>query len=148
MTCPWAMHLRTVAPWHPGTLAPWHSGTSAPRHLAPSLARPIERDEIHRLPRRRTHLTQHRRHLPAVVARMVDDVLQHLPEGRRARLAVDQRVLEDARDARVAEAIDKAAHLRFVLRPRRAQARDVRKHVRRRQRRRTCFLTRSEEHTS
>src|ERR1700752_3923048 len=54
----------------------------------------VKRNKVHALRRCPSELAQQRRHLPPVIAGVVDHVLQHLPENRRAGLAVDQRVLE------------------------------------------------------
>src|SRR5467141_651692 len=62
--------------------------TSAPKLLSPITLAPspfsaphsVIRDHVHRLPWLRADLAQHRRHLTTVIARVVDDVLEHLPD--------------------------------------------------------------------
>ena len=68
---------RVSAPWQP------RSGRRrAPPALPalPPLPGSVERDKVHRLGRLGAELPNHRRHLPAVVGRVVDDVLEHVPE--------------------------------------------------------------------
>ena len=55
----------------------------------------MEEHHVRALDRRRPELPQHRRHLPSVVAGVIDDVLQELRERRRRRCAVEQLVLHD-----------------------------------------------------
>src|SRR6266550_7041003 len=71
-----------------------------------------------------------------MVARVIDDVLQHLPDRRRPGLTAEQLVVDDARAAVFAEALHEPAHLRFELRPRAPDRRQVGKLIARKQRRR------------
>src|SRR6185436_15942940 len=82
----------------------------------------IERDQIEALRRRRSKLPQHRRHLPAVIRAVIDDVLEYLPERLRRRNAVECPVLDDAADAVLAEPRENGAHLPFMVGPHRAEA--------------------------
>lgn len=88
--------------------------------------RSVEGDEVHRFRGLRADLTQHRRHLPAMIAGVIDDMLQHLPEGGRARLTAEQLVLDDAAEAVLSETLDKGAHLPFVRGPCGADRREIR----------------------
>src|SRR5262245_1403904 len=75
-----------------------NAATAGARALTPSLQRrgslAEEPDHVHALRGRLAQLTQHRRHLAAVVARVVHHVLQHLPERARAWLSAEQLVLD------------------------------------------------------
>src|SRR5688500_9360967 len=57
-----------------------------------SLSLTVESDQVGALRRRHPKLPQHRRDLAAVIRAVVDDVLEHLPELRAARLAVHEPV--------------------------------------------------------
>src|SRR5260221_1151437 len=81
----------------------------------PLVPRSVERDHVERPGRLRSQLPQFRCHLAAVIAAVVHEVLEHLPERRCRRLAVEHLVLERPPDAALAETVDERAHLRLVL---------------------------------
>src|SRR4030095_8469475 len=58
--------------------------------------RSIERDQIHPLRRTGAKLTQHRRHLSAMVGSMIDDVLDHVPEDRGSRFPAPHLLFDHA----------------------------------------------------
>ena len=69
---------------------------------------------------RRAELTQHRRDLPAVVRRVIDDVLQHVPEDRAHRFAAQNGVLDDPVHVVRRQFSYKTPHARLLLGPPRA----------------------------
>src|SRR5436190_13630516 len=70
-----------------------------------------------------------------MVAGVVHDVLEQLPERRRPGLAAEQLVLADARQALLAELVEKRAHVFLLVGPGAANRRDVRKRLAGHQRR-------------
>src|SRR5262245_1839632 len=105
--------------------------------LAPTpLQSSVIRNHIHRFRGLLAELPQHRRHLTAMVAGVVHDVLEHLPERRHPGLAAEQLVLADARQAFLAELVEKRAHVFLIVGPGAANRGDVRERLAGQQRRR------------
>src|SRR5262249_44831402 len=61
-----------------------------------------------------------------MIAAVIDDVLEHLPEGILAGLAVEELVFECSRDAGVAGLFEERARLSFEIDPRALKRREIR----------------------
>src|SRR4029453_1920962 len=79
--------------------------------------RSIERDQIHPLRRTGAKLTQHRRHLSAMVRSMIDDVLDHVPEDRGSRLPAQHLVFDHAVQSLLAHSLENSPNTCLQFQP-------------------------------
>src|SRR6185503_10349274 len=86
----------------------------------------VERNQVQALCRLRAKLTQHRRHLTAMIRAVVHEVLQHLPERLRLPPAIPTLILDGPRDAVGSESIQDRANAPLFVVPRGAKRGEIR----------------------
>ena len=87
---------------------PWSASSTGP---------PVERDQVLALRRLSIELSQHRSDLTAVKRRVIDHMLQRVPEDRFNRRAAEVCVMNHAINAIRSKSVDEIANPSFLLGP-------------------------------